>query len=287
MRRGIVRTGVIGIVVAGLMTLPEVLKAVLVAPHAVFMSDRNRAAELTLVNTGTEPEEVSIALVFGYPDNPDDDSTRIEVRLFGDTASHPQSAAGWIRAFPRRTIVPPGQRQIVRLLATPPRDLPDGEYWSRILVTARGARIPVAAADDGASAGLTLEVRTILSLNYRRGNVEPPVVDLDGLTLTQHGDSLLASVWIRREGNAAILGQLHLDLVNAADSTVATLSTPVAVYDDALFRQYMLPFDGTRGRYALRATLDTRREDLSDANLLRFEPAVDSVTLVVPSVQGG
>ena len=125
MNRSLVKTISISSVVLLLVILPEVLKAVLVAPHAVFMSHRERTGEITLINTSDEPEEVTVELQFGYPDG--DSAGGVLVRLFDKPESHHPSAAEWIRAFPQRMRLAPGQRQVVRLFATPPADLHDGD----------------------------------------------------------------------------------------------------------------------------------------------------------------
>ena len=84
------------------------------------------------------------------------------------------SAAGWIEAFPRRMTIPPLQRQTIRLLARPPQGLADGEYWSRLIISAKGGSVPVTGIDSTSNinVGLTLEVRTIIPLIYRKGKLD-------------------------------------------------------------------------------------------------------------------
>ena len=42
-------------------------QGVVIAPHAVFIDGRARSGSVLLYNPNTEPVEVSISLVFGYP----------------------------------------------------------------------------------------------------------------------------------------------------------------------------------------------------------------------------
>ena len=99
----------------------------------------------------------------------------MKVFLEPDPPAGEPSCADWVRALPRRVILQPGQRQTVRLLAQPPAGLPDGEYWSRVVISSKslprdGDTVEV-EGHEGVRVGLTLSTRTIISLNYRKGPV--------------------------------------------------------------------------------------------------------------------
>ena len=111
-------------------------QGVLIAPHAVFVDHRTRSGSLTLYNPGTEAVEVEVSTIFGYPVA--DSTGQLVLHIDSMPGSSEPNAAPWIEAFPRRVTVAPLQRQVVRILARPPADLPDGEYWSRLVVAARG-----------------------------------------------------------------------------------------------------------------------------------------------------
>lgn len=268
------------VIAAALLALgPVVGLAVLVAPHAVFIDHRSRSGQITLVNTGNTPEEVAVELQYGYPDT--DTAGNIFVRLVADPdTSHP-SAAGWVRAFPRRVIVQPGDRQVVRLLAQPPANLPDGEYWSRILVTSRGQQLAVQGADTAVRAGVSLEVRTIISLTYRKGGVRTGVRLTDFRPAIER-DSLVAWVGLEREGNAAFLGTTRLALRDAAGGAVrGEWATPTAVYFRVL-RRYAFPLEGIGpGSYTVSLDVSTQRDDLPQSSILPAAPLHESAALQV------
>ncbi len=96
---------------AALALSPVFLEAILVAPHAVFMDHRSRTGQVFLVNTGDSPEEVSIELKYGYPAT--DSTGTVFIRLIDQPDSTEPSAAAWIKAYPRRAVLAPGQRQVV------------------------------------------------------------------------------------------------------------------------------------------------------------------------------
>jgi len=271
----LLRVGVLA--AAALVSSPLVTGAVLVAPHAVFISHQQRTGQLTLANPGDQAEEIEIDFAFGYPAT--DSLGNPYIELIGEPGPEHPSAADWIRAFPRRMRLEPGQRQVVRLLATPPADLPDGEHWTRLIVTSRRAA-PVAAADSGVRAGITLELRTIVSVTYRKGEAHTGVrlTDLRG---TVEGDSLTTWIGLEREGNAAYLGALHFEVIDDDDGVVREWTLPVAVYY-AMHRRLALPLEGIpAGTYRVRFTVSTAREDIPQSDALPAAPITRSFGIEV------
>ena len=170
-------------------------QGVVIAPHAVFMDARTRSGAVLLYNPNTEPVEVAISFFFGYPAT--DTAGSVIVRTVEHPDSTSPSAAGWIQAFPRRLTVPPLERQTIRLLATPPPGLANGEYWARLVISAKGGQLPVTGVADTAKlkVGLTLEVRTIIGVFYRKGAVHTGVkLNVDARYV---GEFCVACVWRR------------------------------------------------------------------------------------------
>lgn len=263
---------------AAALALPGVLDAVLVAPHAVFMTHRARTGQLQLHNTGARPEEVTIELKYGYPAA--DSTGRVQVQLTDQPDSTEPSAAGWVRAFPRRLVLAPGERQVVRLLATPPDGLADGEYWSRIVVTSRGGQLRAQTADSGVTTGIDIELRTVLSLIYRKGTVTT-AISVDSLAAAADGDSLVAVARFERGGNGAWIGNAVFSLVDSAGATVRQWTQAAAVYRSDT-RRFVMPLDGLPpGGYRLRLQLDTERTDVDRRHLLPSPPVADSLPLEI------
>ncbi len=263
------------------LTQAAAAQGVVVAPHAIYLDHRTRSASITLYNPGADPAEVTISSLFGYPVT---DSLGDFTLFIPDSveASMP-AATAWIEAFPRRMTLPPLQRQTVRLLARPPMALGDGEYWSRVMISAKGAAVPVSSAVDtsGIQIGLSLEVRTIIPLIYRKGPLYTGVVVYD-LRAVPQGDSIAVRVRLERRGTAAYIGTATGTLVNAAGASVASFSQPVAVYYNAE-PAFMLPRTGLPpGSYRFHLVLSSERPDIQPELLLRAPVSRDSVTVVLP-----
>jgi hypothetical protein len=250
----------------------------------VFIDHTTRSGALHLINNGTTPEEITIAVKFGYPDT--DSAGNVYVRLIDSPDSAQPSAAGWIRVFPTRTILKPGASQTVRLLAEPPAGLPDGEYWTRLVSTARGRRTMASGADSSASASLpsaslAVETRTIIPVLYRKGAVRTGV-SVGRFRAAVREDSIVAQVRLSRQGNAAYLGTTIFRLVGGSGRKVRKWELPVAIYYQ-LDRRYTFPLNSLApGRYVLHLDVTTARNDVNQMNILPASPVADSTTLEVP-----
>ena len=256
-------------------------QGVVIAPHAVFIDGRARSGSVLLYNPNTDPVEVSISLLFGYPVT--DSVGRIVLRTIDRPDSTLRSAVDWIQAFPRRLTVPPLERQTIRLLALPPPGLPDGEYWARLVIAAKGGQVPVSGAADTAAVkvGLTLEVRTIIGVYYRRGAVRTGVA-ISNLRTALAGDSLVVWSHLVQQGNAAYIGTVQGALVDSAGAVRSEFKAPIGVYY-TMEPRYAMPVGALpAGRYWLKLKLTTEREDLGPEVLLPSAPARDSIGVRVP-----
>lgn len=256
-------------------------QGVLVAPHAVYIDDARRTGAITLYNPNPDAAEVTITTAFGYPTT--DSLGRFTLRTFDPSDTTHPSAAGWIQAFPRRMLIGPLERQTVRLLATPPAGLRDGEYWARLIITARGGKLPIAplGTPDSVRIQLDLVVNTNIGVAYRKGPMATGVA-ISGLHTRVVGDSLQVWSHLERRGTAAYVGTVHAELVDSTGTVRSTLAAPIAVYV-TMDPCYAFSTAGLApGRYRLRYTLLTERDDLDPSVVLRAAPVRDSLDVHVP-----
>ena len=267
---------------AALVTLAPataLAQGVLVAPTSVFIDARVRTASLLLVNPNDDPAEVEVLTLFGYPIT--DSLGRLRLHTAEQPDSTEPSAATWVKIFPRRMTIAPKAQQTVRLLVTPPPALGDGEYWTRLIIVARGGRLPITAAGDSGSAvtvGLSVEVRTVIPLLFRKGRVQTGAA-LSALRGAREGDSLAVRVHVERLGNAAVLGTARGELIDSAGAVRASFTTPFSAYH-SIEPRYAAAVGGLpAGQYLLRFEVAPGRSDLPPETVLPFRTVRDSVTV--------
>ncbi len=260
---------------------PVAGQGVLIAPTTVIIDARSRTSSLLLVNQGEEPAEVDISTFFAYTIT--DSTGQLQLHTPDSAEAGLVSAAEWIRAFPRRMTIAPRSQQTVRLLVTPPADLPDGEYWARLAVLARGGRVPLESSTDTSlvNVGLSIEVRTLLPVLYRKGRVETGVA-ISSLRAERVADSVVVRGRLERQGNAAMIGTLRSELVDPAGRVRASFSQPISTYL-ALEPRLVAPADSVpAGEYVLRMEVSPERRDLPPEALLPFRAVRDSVVVHLP-----
>ena len=265
--------GAAALVLAG----TETAEAVSVSPTALYIDSRTRTGVLTLYNPGNLPEEITIDFAFGYPQT--DSAGNLAVAVTREPAPGEPSAMEWMRAFPRRLILQPGQRQVVRVMVEPPAGIPDGEYWARILVTSRGGQAPIEETQGDLRLQLNVETTLVMAANYRKGPVSTGV-RVAGSRAWSTPEGVYAELDLERTGNAAFLGRMRADLLDARGQVVGTVWDDLAVYRTAR-RRHLFPLpEGTQRPLSVRISIDTEREDLPVGGALPAAPV--SLGIEVP-----
>lgn len=259
-----------GILLALLLALPAAAWAVTVTPSAVYINARTRSGTITLINTGTRAEDIEITFAFGYPQA--DANGVVRVPIVAVAPDSEPSAAGWLRAFPRRIRLLPGQRQVVRVIAEPPAGLAVGEFWARMLIKSRGAQTPV-EEQQGKQVKTRIDIETVIAtaVSYRNGDVSTGL-DVDERGATAADSAVALRLDLRRTGNAAFIGHLVAELVDPSGAAVSQLEEDIAVYR-AMPRRFEIPVPADRRPtdwtgYSVRYTINTERPDLPPGSAL-------------------
>ncbi|MFN2583077.1 MAG: hypothetical protein ABR498_10095 [Candidatus Dormibacteria bacterium] len=255
------RVACVAALAASMMVLPAAqARAVTVSPTAVYITARNPSALLTLINTGTRSEEIELSIGFGYPVS--DSAGVLPVDIVDTAASGEPSLTSYLRVFPRRLVLQPGQRQVVRVMVSMPAGAANGEYWGRVLVKSRGGEPPIEQAQGGVKMQLSLETTFATAVFYQKGDVTTAIT-VPTVSATRLSDGAQLTIDLKREGNGAFLGRVRAELVDARGATVAEAEDVVAVYRQ-LRRRFLVraatPLPA--GKYTVRYLVDTERPDL-------------------------
>jgi hypothetical protein len=231
-----------GFAVSGLLLLTcitRVTAGVLVAPTVVFLDNHNRTSRMTVQNPTDKPQEVSVFFSFGLPES--DSLGNVTVNLQDSAITDPHSAVEWVRAFPRKMVVAPNGQQVVRFNARPPKDLPIGEYWARVVIKSQDVQTSVAEPDkEGAiTTRLNMIMQTAIMLKYRNGEMQTRL-ELKNTDIQYDNKAVTVTLDLTNSGNASYVGLLKSRLLDAADKVISHHLIHLAVYYDQR-RRFTLP----------------------------------------------
>lgn len=254
---------------------------VLVAPTVVFINDRGRTGRMEIQNPSQQPREVTIHFSYGLPIS--DSLGNVTVMLQDSGVVDPRSALDWVKAFPRRLVIAPGATQVVRLVATPPDGLKDGEYWARIVVRSQEGQttIPAPSSEGSITTKLNMIMQTAIMLKYRKGAVNSQV-ELKSARATMNDSLLSVLVDLSSTGNASYVGSLNCRVLDADKKVMAQQRTDLAVYRD-LKRRVDFPIRTIVGKKPFSVDVsistdgrtDIAQTDMIQGNKIEYSVAVE------------
>lgn len=217
--------------IALLLMAVDLSAGVLVAPTVVILSDKQRTGRINVENPGNKPKEVEISFSYGLPTS--DSLGKISIDLQDSNVTDPRSALEWIKAFPRKIRLEPGGSQVVRLVARPPKDLPDGEYWAHIVIKSQEGQtsFPVASEEEGITTKLNMIMKTAIALKYRTGDLEAEL-EMTDFQVMEIDSQIVIYCDLKNLGNVSYLGVLTCRLLDATDREISFHKSNLAVYRD-------------------------------------------------------
>ena len=243
-----------------------------VDPHMVVLTPSRPAGAITVLNPHATRAEFSVDLRFGFATTDSAGRLRVELHDGPDSAS----AADWILPYPRRFTLRPGGTRTVRLLARPPAQLSDGEYWARITVHARDDAPPAFVDTSDATSArvrIAMETATVLPIFFRKGSVSTGVTigDVDAVARREAID---VSATLTRSGNGAFIGVAHVSVRDSDGKTIVSTDRQLAVYRSMRPRWTIaLPPDACSETCSVAIRLSTERHDVPQNLLLEGAPA--------------
>jgi len=241
----------------GLLLSRAALADLMLFPTRIVF-DKQRAAQVELMNQGSTPETYRINLV-NRRMGPNGEFIAIEQPGPGE-----QFADAMLRYSPRQVTIPPGGSQIVRILLRKPEDLPAGEYRSHLqfdrVAEATGASSVEDVAKRGTQdVGVTIQalVGASIPVIVRQGDTQARL-DLAELAVQPPSAAApgLLSFQMKREGNRSVYGDLLATFTTTAGVTFEVARAGgVAVYVPNASRRVQLPLQLPAGKAMPGGTL--------------------------------
>jgi fimbrial chaperone protein len=226
-----------------LLCRPALADLMLFPTRIVF--DKQRAAQVELMNQGKTPETYRIHLV-NRRMGPSGEFTPAEPPLPGELFAEPL-----LRYSPRQVTIPPGGSQVVRILLRKPDGLADGEYRShlqfdRVAEASGTSSVEDVARRDDKAVGIVIQalVGASIPVIVRQGDtqVRLDLTDIDVQPPAAGSAAGQLSFQMRREGNRSVYGDLLATFTTSAGVTFEVARAGgVAVYTPNATRRVQLP----------------------------------------------
>jgi P pilus assembly chaperone PapD len=241
---------------------------VLVAPTVVFMSDKNRTGRLNLENTANKPTEVSVFVSFGLPIS--DSNGNVTVTVNDSNVTDPKSCMNWVKAFPRKIVIPANGSQVVRFVATPPPGLKDGEYWARVVVQSEEGQtdVPLPTEEGAITTKLNMIMQTAIMMKYRSGDLVSQL-NLDTTYAKVTDSSVQVTVDMTNKGNVSYVGRLTCKLFDSSKRLVDSREIDVAIYSTLRRRvDFPIPAGFNRPYSVEIAVTNKGRNDIASEDMI-------------------
>jgi len=268
------------VVLVVLLSVPLVRAQVIVAPTVLFMSDQSRFGTFVVMNRSNTPQEISISFRFGFPES--DSLGNIRMQYDDTLMEEAHSCQNWLKGFPEKFILNPGQQQVVRLLAAAPPNIPDGEYWTRLVTSSTPQAKIIDTVKTGISANITFVLQQVTTVVYKQGAVNT-TIELPDLSVKQDSASMDLYAHMSRGGNSPFLGRISAVVTDKAGNEVYSDEQIIAVYPTAMTIKFAVPLSKLpEGTYSAEVKVVSERNDVPSDELLKTAPVVKTVKLSVP-----
>jgi P pilus assembly chaperone PapD len=238
-------------------------------PTRIVFDKNQRAAQIDLINNGTETATYRINVVNRR-------MTEMGDFLPAEKAIEGEHFADSMLVFsPRQVVLAPGAAQLVRVLVRKPADLASGEYRSHLIfdrIPEPSAATSVAKASDLAPNEVGIQLTALVGVSIpiivRHGETSA-TVKISNIALLPPpaaGEPPMVGFSLERSGNRSVYGDLVVSFTPAGGSeTVIGKASGVAVYAPNALRRAKLALrppgaiDFARGTLSIKYT--ERREE--------------------------
>jgi hypothetical protein len=253
---------------------------VIISPYILYTDTKNKFGTFIVQNESDQIYEIDISFIFGYPVT--DSTGNATMKYFEQPDSSLPSIVDWIRAFPRKFVLNPKQRQVIRMTVKPPSDLSPGTYWSRIITSATPQSPPIDTLGEGVRAQIKFVLNQITTFLYR---VDPTTTGIDVKDLFTEIDSSNVNVYANliRTGNSPFFGDVTATILNSQSQVVAEEELSMSNYFE-LVKKFQFPLEKfTSGEYKIEVKIiSNEKENFPESTLEPILPVTKYLILTIP-----
>ena len=253
---------------------------IIISPYILYTDTKNKFGTFLVQNESDQPYEIDISFIFGYPVTDSVGNATMKYIEKPDTSI--ASATEWIRAFPRKFIINPGERQKVRMTVTPPADISAGTYWSRIVTSATAQSASIDTLREGVRAEIKFVLNQITTFLYR---VNPTTTGIKINDFYSEIDSGNVNIYatLVRTGNSPFFGDAIVTVTDSSSEVVGEVELSISDYFE-LVKKFQFPlekFESGTYKIELKIVFD-EKEIFPESTLIPIPPILESLTLTIP-----
>lgn len=213
-----------------------------VSPKRILL-DNEAFGRVNVQNTGDTSSEFRVELRYMHID----EDGKVEQIEAEDAADAAWALGRNLRFGPRRFVLEPGGRQIIRLATRFAPDQPDGEYRAYIAVVHMPeSSPPVAEENETGTLSLNLRFNRAIAVPIRvfKGELAIPAVEIEQASLHEDGSEI--SMRVRTEGSRTVAGNMDVYYHRNGSregQKISTRSPRVAIYPEVAVRNLSIPIE--------------------------------------------
>ena len=241
-----------------------------IEPSAVYINPEFNNGILYVKNESDEKREIHIGYYFGYIDM--DSNGLPYVRTDDSLSENKYSVIPYIKAYPPRLFLEPGEKKAVKFAVRDMSGLEDGMYWARVSILTKVAEEPIKSAEDTVQGGMLITTELVTAVVMPKGKLSTNI-SIENVNVQT--DSAAARFFISfvKGGNAPFLGNLAFMIENEKGEQVFEMDEIPLVFYFSGTQQFPIPIKKfTNGNYKLTIKIDNKRNDFPDFILPKFEP---------------
>jgi hypothetical protein len=253
---------------------------VIISPYIVYIDPQDRFGSYIVQNESNEEYEISISFIFGFPVS--DSTGQGSMKYMEDVPDSMPALNNWIRAFPRKFILPPKQRQIIRMTVRPPDTLKPGTYWTRIVTSAVPKAVDVGTDSAGISAKVNFVLNQVTTALYR---IEPAETGVELADFQVKSDTSTVSLFatLNRTGNTPFYGDVSIKFYTADSVLIDQKEEFVSLFYNSI-KRFDIPTDTLNsGKYWAELSIEhNEKEDIPDSKLEIFPTLIKTIEFEIP-----
>ncbi len=245
----------------------------LVTPRRVVFEGNKQKEELSLVNIGKDTAVFSISFV----------QRRMKEDGSFENITTPDSgqmfADSYLRVFPRKVVLAPGEPQLIALQCRRTSDMAAGEYRSHLYFRAEKNNAPLGMeGGSGDTALLSVQLIPVFGISIpiiiRVGDVAATTSLSDIAVETKQDTLSYLKLAINRTGNASVYGDLFVDFIPTQGKPYEIGCVKgIGVYTNINKRTLSLRLKNIPGKPMKNGSLQIRYTSSDDANRIVYSQA--------------